>query len=155
MVGPLIQYVWHPYKKKFGQGHARARRMPRGNQGRDQGEAADAIKPPGIRGEAWNQFLTSTFTRSPPLTLDFRPPALWDNTFLLFRPSGLCCFVTAVPADSRGPSHAKFMCERPEVEGVLTWWLFLALWLWTQGHLWGVRAGGGMGCLETRGEDVA
>ena len=34
------------------------------------------------------------------LILNFWPPQLWDNTFLLFKPLGLLCFVTAAWANS-------------------------------------------------------
>ena len=33
------------------------------------------------------------------LSWDFRPPELWENKCLLFKPLGLGCFVMAAPAN--------------------------------------------------------
>lgn len=93
-------------------------RMSHKDEGRDQGEATDAVKPLGVRREAWYRFFTSTFRRNPPLILDFRPVALGDNAFLLFKPFSWCYFVTADLADSWGTSHGEFIGERQEVKGV-------------------------------------
>lgn len=54
--------------------------------------------PPGIRREAWTDFLTSRRENNcvDTLILDFSPPELGHNIFLLFQPLSLWWFVTAV-----------------------------------------------------------
>lgn len=46
-----------------------------------------ASKPPGVRSEAWTRSFTSNFRKNPPLIVNFGPPALQDNTFLLSKHS--------------------------------------------------------------------
>ena len=75
------------------------------DEGRDQGDAPTnhgtlkaASKPPEARGESGDsEYLTGSEGTSPAntLILDFQPPELWENTFLLFKLPSVWCFVTA------------------------------------------------------------
>ena len=59
----------------------------------NQGTPKISGKAPEARGDAWNQFSLIAFRKNSSadtLVLDFWPPRLWDNTFLLLKPTGMC-----------------------------------------------------------------
>lgn len=58
-----------------------------------------ASKPPGVRSEAWTRSFTSNFRKNQPLIVNFGPPAMQDNTFLLSKSLRLRCFVITALTD--------------------------------------------------------
>lgn len=69
-----------------------------GNASKHQGMSEIAGKPRGAGEKGWKRlsFNARKGTKpADPLILDFQPPDLRDNTFLLFKQLGLGCFITA------------------------------------------------------------
>lgn len=67
-----------------------------GDESTGQGMTRIAGKVPGAGGRAWNSLTASEeINRANTLVLDFQPPELWENTFLLCKPHSVRYFVAA------------------------------------------------------------